>query len=124
MAARKGNARLQLEVERHWPRLTRFYGFSPEELWRMPRPVRRAYIKALPKLEAAEQLARIEAALIPNMKKEQQRKIFRRLERTAEWERPTPVKAASNEDAAQSLAGLGIKFEMVDKNGNPVETPA
>jgi transcription elongation GreA/GreB family factor len=71
------------------------------------------YIDALPELEAQEQMNLIEAVTYPHMKKADQSRISRRLNRMAGRAAPEPVKAKTMEEASQVLGGMGIAVEVV-----------
>lgn len=104
---------LALEVQRYWPRLTRFYGLTPDLLYTLPHNVRQVYIDALPELEAQEQMNFIEAVTYPHMKKADQSRVSRRLNRMANRPEAEPVKAKTMDEAAQVLSGMGIGVEVV-----------
>ena len=101
-----------LEVQRYWPRLTRFYGLTPRDLYTLPHNVRQVYIDALPQLEAQEQMNLIEAVTYPHMKKPDQSRLSRRLNRLAKLEHE-PMKASTMQEASEVLGGMGIAVEVV-----------
>jgi hypothetical protein len=104
----------------HWPRLTRFYGLSPFELARLPRAVRRVYIRQLPLLEAEEQLALMHAADFPHLTDEGRGKVHRRLARAAGYEpgNDAPTVAPTQESVA--AAGLRINVERESMSSKEV----
>lgn len=65
----------------HYPDLTWYFGIPPSEIHEMPRPLIRVYIQAIDRLQAQDQLLRIQAAFAPHMKKAAQRVLLRKLER-------------------------------------------
>jgi hypothetical protein len=103
----------ELEV-RSWPRLTRFYGIGPLELFALPRPVTRIYAEALRELEAEEQLARFQAADWPYHSGTKRKGIMRRI--FSPDEQP-PEDAVTRLDPVEDqvvLAGIGIRVVTED----------
>jgi hypothetical protein len=107
---------LRREVEETWPELTRFYGVTPNELATLPKWIRFAYIKSLPKLHAREQLDRVIAAGMPHMDKAARKSLIRDLFRQAEFRQAEPQKATSHE----SIEAFGIPVTVVDKDGKEI----
>lgn len=106
---------LRREMEELWPLLTYHYGFTPDEIARMPRVLRRAYERALPRILAQQQMSRIEAAAFPNMKKAAQQNTIRRLERRSRFREDAPITAKSDEEHMRGLVGIGV--ELVNAEG-------
>lgn len=103
---------------RHWPDLAFWYGLTWAELRRMPRGVRRTYERELPRLRAEAQAERIDAASFPHMKKEDQRRVVRRIERaTRQVERETATDLTPEQLEAMA-AGTGIGIKLVGKDDN------
>lgn len=91
-----------------WPRLTRFYGLSFDELRVMPRPFVYVYLNEMPSLIAEEQLRAIEAASYAHMDEDGRNESYKRWSgslKTDDVEAEAPIL----HDAA-SLAKIGIKF--------------
>lgn len=65
------------EVRELWPRLTRFYGLSYEELKRLPRIILDRYTEMMPMLQADEQVRALEASAYPHVDAETARSIYR-----------------------------------------------
>ena len=116
MRAEPSNTQLRKEIETVWPRLTREYGLSPNQIAAMPRWLRRVYIEAIPRILAEEQLAAIEVALFPHMKKEDQRSMHRKISRMARVEREEPAAPKSMEEMQALAAMAGIGVEVVPKD--------
>jgi hypothetical protein len=118
-AAEREEERNDLRV-RHWPDLTFHYGFSVEELVRLPHNLRRVYERALPRLLAQEQAALIDACAFPNMDKAGQSKLIRRLNKALRRDEVAEV-PSSDEASLAHAAATGIGVKLVDAEGNPIE---
>lgn len=93
-----------------FPRLTRFYGLSYEELMRMPRAAFRIYLDAYVELAAEEQLHTITAVTFPYSDKDERSRIIRYLSRRATPARPESEQVdPTGEEGVKALAGIGIK---------------
>lgn len=101
------------EIEREWPQLSYYYGLSFTELAHMPRWLRRAYVRELPRLRARERLAEIETTLMPHMSHEDQRSIMNRLNRAADLPKPPVSRPKTQEEMIAAAAGAGIGVELV-----------
>lgn len=62
-----------------FPRLSRFYGFSPVELAELPRWMRELYLHAIPQLQAEEQLLSFQASDFPHMDQKDRSKLHRQI---------------------------------------------
>ncbi len=95
-----------------FPRLTRFYGLSFNDLITMPRWARRLYVSALDPLEAEEQLVAMQVADYPKMtergRKDTHRDTMRRIRRAAGAEEPRAPAITDPLADRQKLAGIGI----------------
>lgn len=88
---------------RSWPDLTFYYGLGWDEIRRMPRWLRRIYVEELPRLKAERQAAGIDISSFPHMKKQDQERMIRRLNRQigVEAQKATP--------GAIAAAGIAVK---------------
>ena len=95
-----------------WPRLTRFYGISPAELYRTPNVLLQVYLDALPVLQAEETMVAFLTADLPYMKDADRKKAKRLLSR---WLPDEPEqKIDPDTDAGVATAarlGIGIKID-------------
>ena len=96
-----------------FPQLSYHYGLSFTELAHMPQWAVELYVKELPRLLAEQHQAAIEAATFPNMKKNDQRSIIRRLTRMinrgrAEQAQKIDVVSAGGESPLAGMVGVEI----------------
>lgn len=101
----------------HWPRLTRFYGISPAELARTPNVITRVYIDALGKLEAEEQLSRMQASDFPHLTESARGKIHRGLMRAAGYGQGAEAPKVAPTAAGMAAVGLHIGVERESMSG-------
>lgn len=98
-------------VEEQWPLLTHFYGISPLELAELPKNITLAYLKAMPRLQAMQQQADIEAAAYPHLERSAQKQISRRLSRMTRRGLPKTEEAQapkSLEETKKTAAAIGF----------------
>ena len=95
-----------------YPRLTRFYGLSPEQLMRMPRPLVFLYIDEMITLAAEEQLMCMEAAAWPHMDEDSRSETHATWEKQLKREGADEVQPLELARMPAQLAGMGINFVM------------
>jgi hypothetical protein len=91
-----------------YPDLTRFYGFDPGMLYRMPRAVLRLYIEAMPRIRADELMDECSVSAYPHMRSRDQRKLWKQLQRAAKQE-PKAVHIPEDQ-LADTLGAIGIGY--------------
>ena len=92
-----------------FPRLTRYYGLSYEELMRMPRAAVRIYLDAYRELVAEDQLLAIQAATFPYVDEDTRRDIMRSLMRRAAPTNMAQRVDPTAEEGIDALANIGIR---------------
>jgi hypothetical protein len=101
-----------------YPRLTRFYGLSPKQLMRMPRPLVFLYIDEMVTLAAEDQLVRMQASAYPHMdedgRNESHDDWMKQMKREGSDEAQVPELARM----PVQLAGMGINFVMEGEKKN------
>lgn len=93
----------------YWPRLSRFYHLSFEEIAGMPYAAIEVYIEKMDQLEASEQLAAIQAASFVHYEEDTQDEILRGLERRIDGDEP--LQELPN---PFTLGAIGIAVVMED----------
>lgn len=107
---------------RVYPDLTYYYGLSPRDIAALPKAVKRAYIEAIPRLLALDQLRAIQAASFPKYKAHEQRRINKELEKQASKGIKKPATELAPPDLERSVHGVGIGMKKVPKgNAKAVE---
>lgn len=96
-----------------YPDLSRYYGMGWEEIARMPPWLKKIYVEALPRLKAEEQLAALQAAGFPHMKKSARRTLHQKLSRTARRKRTEPVERPDQSGVEQRAGAVGIGIRRV-----------
>jgi hypothetical protein len=103
----------RLERYKDYPDLTYWFGLTPEELYVLPRWMRRVYVEALPRLKAEVTVDRINAAMFPKLKKSDRSRTANKLNRVLN---PVePVKPQGRRDLRQKIAAAGIGMKIVKK---------
>lgn len=115
------SSRLKQQVERLWPRLSFHYGLSFEELAEMPRWLMDIYLQELPRLLAEQQMAALEASAYPNLKKQDQTRISKRLSRMMSGGR---VQAPKVDIVGSDPEAPGASNPMAGMFGVTIEDPA
>ena len=99
-----------------WPELTFWYGLTPAELAHTPNEIILHYLRKLPGLKADAQMMAVEASVYPHLKKSDQSKIMRNLQRMHKQYSKQTAPAPRIDTAAglEAYGGMGIGVEVVD----------
>ena len=110
------------EIEQVYPDLTYYYGLKPDEIAEMPRNLKQLYLDAIPRLQAGEQLRRIEASIYPWIDEKSQQSVQRT------WRKHLPESAEDapklNPETMKAMAAMsGIAVVMEPKADTPADSP-
>jgi hypothetical protein len=97
--------RTRAELEAY-PLLSYYFSHSWSDLATMPRPLMAIYLDQLPKILAQDQMTSMETSAYPHMKRGDQRRLFRRLQRTLD--QVQAVKPKTEEQRLDMARAVGV----------------